>query len=115
MTAKGKQSQHRRMSMKVGPVLALLFFLSTDVLAALSLSPLCNALVPIMKSFIGALASLIIVLAGYNWVQSGDDPGRRKKAIDMIINAVIGLVFLGVVATLMFEAFGTEFPSCPGL
>jgi len=47
-----------------------------------------------MKSFIGALASLVIVLAGYNWVQSGDDPGRRKKAMDMIINAIIGLVSL---------------------
>ena len=42
----------------------------------------------------GALASLVIIMAGVRWVTSGDDPGARQAAKTTIISAFVGLIVI---------------------
>lgn len=44
----------------------------------------------------GALAACMIVIGGVKWIGSGDDPGVRKNAKEMIIHAVVGLCIVVV-------------------
>lgn len=50
----------------------------------------------------GALAALMIVIGGIKWIGSGDDPGARKNAKDMIIHAIVGLCIV-VVSWMVVE------------
>jgi len=42
----------------------------------------------------GAVAALVIVIAGIKWVGSGDDPGARTAAKNTIVSAIIGLIVI---------------------
>ncbi|VVB51035.1 Uncharacterised protein [uncultured archaeon] len=55
-----------------------------------------------IANFAGILAFIIIVYAGMTWVESGADPGKRKKAQDMVINAVLGLALMISIPTVIF-------------
>ena len=42
----------------------------------------------------GAIASLVIILAGVRWVTAADDPGARNGAKTTIISAFVGLIII---------------------
>ena len=42
----------------------------------------------------GAIASLVIIMAGLRWVTSSDDPGARQAAKTTIISAFVGLIII---------------------
>jgi hypothetical protein len=60
----------------------------------------------------GAIASLVIVIAGVKWAASENDPGARKQAKDAIIHAIIGLILVILVSQLVKQVIGTE--GCTG-
>lgn len=51
----------------------------------------------VIKAFLGFLGLLVVglfVYAGFLWMTSGGDPGKLRKAKQMIMNAVIGLIII---------------------
>lgn len=57
----------------------------------------------------GAIGALIIVFAGLKWIESRDNPAERKKAKEMMIAVLVGLViiYVGValVSTVLQQSF----------
>jgi len=45
---------------------------------------------------VAGLAALVIILAGIQWLTSGDDPGARAKAKSTIINVFVGVIIIFV-------------------
>ncbi|MFZ2455267.1 MAG: hypothetical protein WAX07_02170 [Candidatus Altiarchaeia archaeon] len=43
---------------------------------------------------VGAVAALVIVMAGLRWTTSGDDPGARQAAKTTIISAFVGIIIV---------------------
>jgi len=42
----------------------------------------------------GAVATLVLVLAGLKYVEQSDNPEQRKKAINTVKNVILGLLFI---------------------
>ena len=49
----------------------------------------------------GAIAALVIVVAGIKWIGSGDDPSARGQAKSTVVHAVIGLVIVLIAVFLV--------------
>ncbi|MDD5111869.1 MAG: TrbC/VirB2 family protein [Candidatus Altiarchaeota archaeon] len=64
----------------------------------------------LIKNVAGAIAALVITIAGFKWVGSSDDPGVRKAAKDNIIHALIGMLII-VIATDIVQLI-TASPGC---
>jgi len=43
---------------------------------------------------VGAVAALVIIMAGLRWTTSGDDPGSRQAAKTTIISAFVGIIIV---------------------
>jgi hypothetical protein len=43
---------------------------------------------------VGAVAALVIIMAGLRWTTSGDDPGARQAAKTTIISAFVGIIIV---------------------
>jgi len=48
------------------------------------------------KLVAAALAALVFVAAGVQWIYNADDPGKRKAAKDIMIHVIIGLIIIGI-------------------
>ena len=59
----------------------------------------------------GALAALVLIIAGIKWVMSQDDPGARKQATDTMKHVVIGLIIILAISSLV-QRISTKFVSC---
>jgi hypothetical protein len=77
-----------------------------------------KAKVPICGIFLaviyigGAFCAMMIVYGGIKWLGGADDPGARKQAKDMVINACIGLVIILVTSGIVIYASGGELGGC---
>jgi hypothetical protein len=66
----------------------------------------------IMNMFLfvaGAIAALVIVIAGIRWVGSGEDPGARTAAKSSVISALVGLIIIVLavyLVTWLVSSFG---------
>jgi type IV secretion system pilin len=60
-----------------------------------------NTILNLVFITIGGLALLFIVIAGFRFVVSGDEPNKVAEARRMIIYAVIGLVLAGSAAAIV--------------
>jgi hypothetical protein len=61
-----------------------------------------------------SLVLLMIVYAGVKYVYSADDPGGRKQAKSMIVNAIIGGIIL-VIAAALAQLATTGLAFCSGV
>ena len=90
-------------------VLFLLFLASPIVLAAVDFNQPLSAddeatfdqiLEPVMKVYnlikyiATAIAVLVLLFAGINYIISGSDPGKREKAKSMAMYVIIGLIII---------------------
>ncbi|MFH0859710.1 MAG: pilin [Candidatus Altiarchaeota archaeon] len=64
-------------------------------------SIVCGLLVDALKNIVGALAAVVFVYSGVEYVISQDDPGKRKNARDMMIYALVGIILVGIAATII--------------
>jgi len=73
----------------------------------------------ILRLVAGALAALMIVIAGIKWIGGGGDPAERKKYQAIIVAAIVGLVFVIIAPDLAKMVVGdptkfcATFPSTP--
>ena len=77
--------------------LSLLFLMITDASAAVtSVIAIVNCiicrLVHVMWGVVGALATIMMVLAGLRWIGSESDPGQRAAAKSSIMHAMVGVI-----------------------
>ncbi|MEA3255164.1 MAG: hypothetical protein U9Q22_04970 [Candidatus Altiarchaeota archaeon] len=56
----------------------------------------------------GAIAALVIVIAGIRWVGSGEDPGARTAAKSSVVSALVGLIII-VLAVYLVTWLVTSF------
>ncbi|MEA3255165.1 MAG: TrbC/VirB2 family protein [Candidatus Altiarchaeota archaeon] len=57
----------------------------------------------------GAIAALVIVIAGIRWVGSGEDPGARTAAKSSVVSALVGLIIIVLavyLVTWLVSSFG---------
>jgi hypothetical protein len=55
----------------------------------------------IATAFAGALAVIFVVVGGIFYVMSSGDPGRVRRAKDIITNSIIGLVIAALAYTIV--------------
>ena len=60
-----------------------------------------NTVLTLLFVTIGGIALLMIVIAGFRYVVSGDEPDKVAEARRMIIYSVIGLVLAGSAAAIV--------------
>jgi len=90
---------------KLGIVLLTLTLLSVSASAGtVAVGNIC-IIGSVLITIAGAIASIVIVSAGLKWVSSGDDPGARKQAKQMIIHAVVGLIIILLSNVLLTGAY----------
>ncbi|VVB51036.1 TrbC/VIRB2 family protein [uncultured archaeon] len=78
------------------PFLAVIAFSSTASATGI-LYPLVGAICTlyyVVTEVAGYAATIVLAYAAAKWVISGDDPGQRKAAKEMIIHVLIGLALL---------------------
>ena len=51
-------------------------------------------IIQIFLGFLGIIAVILILFAGYMWMTAGGDSGKIEKAKDYIKNAIIGIVII---------------------
>lgn len=63
-----------------------------------------------LKNLLGPVALFFLILAGFMWMKSDDDPQGRNQAKSMVVNILIGLVIFviagGTVYVLTYAATG---------
>jgi hypothetical protein len=75
--------------------------------------PFMSALCKTFADAAGALASLMFLWAAIQWIMSRDDPGKRKKAQDMMIAVIVGVIIIGVsiyIVNSILESMGLAKP-----
>jgi type IV secretory pathway VirB2 component (pilin) len=67
----------------------------------------CNILA-ILQGIIAAVAVLVIVLAGHQWITSGffEDPQRRNEAKEKIVQTIVGVLVAMCAMQLIVLLFG---------
>ncbi|NCN07786.1 hypothetical protein GW933_03820 [Candidatus Falkowbacteria bacterium] len=73
---------------------------TTDLKAAI------GEVIQIFLGFLGILAVVLIIYAGFLWMTAGGDSGKVDKAKDYIKNAVIGIVI--ILAAYIITSFVLE-------
>lgn len=58
------------------------------------LKPLIGNIIQILLGFLGILAVILILYAGFLWMTAGGDSSKVDKAKQYIINATIGIVII---------------------
>ena len=59
-----------------------------------SLASLICGIYSVFVGIAGAVASLVFVIAGVKWIASENDPGARKQAKDIMVQALVGLIII---------------------
>lgn len=72
----------------------------------------CDILVDALKDIVGALAAVVFVYAGIEYVISQDDPGKRKQARDMMVYAIVGIILVGIASTIISSVPGFSSYGC---
>jgi TRAP-type C4-dicarboxylate transport system permease small subunit len=67
-----------------------------------SLFDIINRILPIVYSVAGIILFGLIIYGGFMWLTSAGDPDKVRKAVNTIVNAVIG------VAIIIFAYFATR-------
>jgi len=96
-----------------GIILALFATNASSSLVSQIIDPMTNAICNIydlITNVAGAIAALVITIAGFKWAGSADDPGARKAAKDSIIHALIGMLII-IIATDLVQLI-TGAPGC---
>lgn len=99
--------------------LAILLCLIWNVSAVVDFSQLinkiktvvCDKIYKVVAGVIGAVAAIMIVIAGLKWIASENDPSQRKQAKDMMIMVLIGLILLAIGYQLIGDMGFTPCPS----
>jgi len=79
--------------------------------------PICTVLAGILNALraIGpALVALMLIYGGVRYIYSADDPGGRKQAKSLLINAIIGGIILVVVYSMWLLLFNVA-SLCQGI
>lgn len=92
------------MKIKTSRLISFLAYLSIVLLNILMVSAaafnparfLCDNIFNLLIGLVGAVASVVIVIAGIKWTASENDPSARKQAKDAILHAMIGMIVLTV-------------------
>jgi TRAP-type C4-dicarboxylate transport system permease small subunit len=71
-------------------------------------SPSLQVILNIVLGVVGALAFLLIVLAGLRYTLSQGDPAKITAAKNSIVYAAIGLVIIAMAATIVNYALGAK-------
>ena len=87
-------------------LVALAVLLTTDVSAIVTqiIAPMTRAICNVytlIKRVAGAIAALIITIAGVKWVGSAEDPGARKQAKDNIVHALVGMLIISIAVDIV--------------
>ena len=61
---------------------------------------LCNTLVPIMLTVVGAVGALWCILLGVKYAKA-DDPQEHEKAKKGLVNAIVGFVLIFVLLIML--------------
>ena len=61
---------------------------------------LCNALVPILLTVVGAVGALWCILLGVKYAKA-DDPQEHEKAKKGLVNAIVGFVLIFVLLIML--------------
>lgn len=69
-----------------GGTLSVQFTGVTDILQIIS------NVIQMLLSVVGVIAVIMIIIGGISYTTSSGDPGRTKRAKDIIVNSIIGLV-----------------------
>ena len=59
----------------------------------------------------GAIAALVIILAGLRWITAADDPGARNGAKTTIISAFVGLIIIMIAVYIVALVVNGMLPS----
>lgn len=81
--------------------------LGVEGLGSGTLLPIIGAFINTVLVLLGVILVIIILYAGWIWMSSQGDPGKIKKAKDMIFNAIIGLAIIFAafaITNFVFEA-----------
>lgn len=82
----------------------------SDFIIAPSMLFLC-ALLNVIEQIAGPIAALVLAWAGLRWIAAQDDIGERKKAKQMILNVLLGLVII-LVAVAIVHIITNVFITC---
>jgi len=63
-------------------------------LSETNLSTTIGSLIGVFLSLLGIILLILIIYAGFLWMTAGGEADKTKKAKDIMINAVIGLIIL---------------------
>ena len=63
-------------------------------LSSASLPSVIGKILQVVLSFLGLIALIIIVYGGFMWMTAGGAEEKVKKAKDLMINGIIGLVII---------------------
>ena len=95
---------------------AVIILLACNTVSAGLLTPVWNFICSLKYTIGiigGSLVLVMIVYAGIRYVYAADDPGARKQAVSIIINAMIGGLFL-VIAYSIIDLFTTYITTAGG-
>lgn len=59
-----------------------------------SIPAIVGTVINVLLGLFGTILTVLLLLAGYNWMTAGGDEGKVTKAKDMIKNAVIGIAII---------------------
>ncbi|MFH1835019.1 MAG: TrbC/VirB2 family protein [Methanobacteriota archaeon] len=59
-----------------------------------------------VRSIVGAVGVLILIVAGLKWIWAQDDPGERKQAKYLIENVLLGVIVVAVASGLVLAVLG---------
>jgi hypothetical protein len=118
----------KKLIKRVGGIMALTTAMSLPVMASAEVSanlgrlgvselnsstPLLSiigAFISTVLALLGILLVILILYAGFIWMTSQGDPGKIKKAKDMLYQAIIGLVIVFAafaITNFVFSALGS--------
>ena len=63
---------------------------------------------------VGAIAALVVIMAGLKWTTSADDPGARNAAKTTIISVFVGLIIVMIAVYIVSIVIGGFFSGISG-
>ncbi len=82
---------------------------SAGLSASTDLATIIGSLINVFLTILGIILLVLILYAGFLWMTAGGETDKTKKAKDIMINAVIGLIILlaaYAISNFVIEALG---------